>query len=194
MKILLAGSDNEWRGFLAQSLADQDHKVLEAATGESAWMTFRIQTPRVVITERALGESDGLELCRRIRGQKDTKYTYIIILTSEDGKVKYLDAMNAGADDVLAKPCEVMDIVLRLRVAERLLHLKTKVNQLEGLLPICSYCKRIRDDHEEWQPVDRFVKYRSDASFSHGVCPDCYHEHIVPQLQLLAREKSTPER
>jgi len=89
-------------------------------------------------------------------------------------------------------PFDLSDILLRLRVAERLLQLKTKVHQLEGLLPICSYCKRIRDDNDQWQAVDRFVNQRSEVAFSHGVCPDCYHEHIEPQLQKISKPNPAP--
>jgi phosphoserine phosphatase RsbU/P len=189
MKILIVGSDSDSRGLLARELTELNHEIVECDSGESAWMAFRVQAPRVVITELPLAEVNGLELCRRIRGAKEAKYAYIIMLTSEVSKVKYLDAMNAGADEVLARPCDVADIVLRLRVAERLLQLKTKVHQLEGLLPICSYCKRIRDGDETWQPVDRFVNQHSAASFSHGVCPDCYHDYIEPQLQQLSHPR-----
>jgi phosphoserine phosphatase RsbU/P len=191
MKILLVGSDPDSRAQLARGLTELNHEVVECDSGAGAWMVFRVQAPRIVIAELPLAEMDGLELCKRIRGAKESKYAYVIMLTSEVNKVKYLDAMNAGADDVLARPCDVSDIVLRLRVAERLLQLKTKVHQLEGLLPICSYCKRIRDDHETWQPVDTFVNQHSAASFSHGVCPECYRDHIEPQLQQCSRQRTT---
>ncbi len=186
MKILLVDSDPTCRFLVAQGLMEMNHEVLESDGGENAWMMFRVQSPRVVIASILPTDKCDLELLRRIRDAKDAKYAYIIALTSEASKTNYLAAMNAGADDVLAKPCDVADIALRLRVAERLLQLRTKVHQLEGLLPICSYCKRIKDDSQEWQPVDRFVNQRSEVSFSHGVCPECYHEHIEPQLQKQA--------
>jgi len=155
-------------------------------------MAFRVHSPRFVITEVARDEGAGLELCRRIRAAKDVKYAYVIVLSAESSKMNYLDAMNAGADDVVPHPFDLSDILLRLRVAERLLQLKTKVHQLEGLLPICSYCKRIRDDNDQWQAVDRFVNQRSEVAFSHGVCPDCYHEHIEPQLQKISKPNPAP--
>jgi PAS domain S-box-containing protein len=52
-----------------------------------------------------------------------------------------------------------------------------RVKKLEGILPICSYCKKIRDDQELWQPVEQYIDERSDAIFSHGICPDCLEEH-----------------
>lgn len=49
---------------------------------------------------------------------------------------------------------------------------------LHGLLPICSYCKKIRDDKGYWQQVERYIAARSEADFSHGMCPDCGSQHF----------------
>jgi DNA-binding response OmpR family regulator len=189
MRILLVDKDSECRRILADQLEDLDHEVFEADNGREGWMTLKVQGPRVVITDLALAEYDGFELCRKIRRATDLKYAYIIILTSEASKLNFLQAMSAGADDFLGKPCVLTDIVLRLRVAERLLQLKSKVNQLQGLLPICSYCKKIRDDREEWHPVDLYVNQRSGVSFSQCVCPDCYHDYIEPQFEQILQSR-----
>ena len=190
MKILLVDDDSTSRMILAQQLRKLGHDVSEASDGEEGWFCYRLQKPRIVITDLVMPKCNGLELCRRIRGMESPKYTYVIMITSQSGKVNYLEAMEAGADDFLAKPCEKDDVVIRLRVAERLLQLTSKVNQLEGLLPICSYCKKIRDDQEEWRPVEQYINERSEASFSHGVCPECYDKHIKPQLQTLIEKKA----
>ena len=59
------------------------------------------------------------------------------------------------------------------RVARQARELARRVNLLEGILPICSLCKKIRDEHDNWQPVEVFVSNRSEALFSHSLCPDC---------------------
>jgi response regulator RpfG family c-di-GMP phosphodiesterase len=122
-------------------------------------------------------------LCRRIRAERRVEYTYIIVQTSKSGKENYLAAMKAGIDDFVTKPVDPDELRARLGVAERILALRRELWQLEGLLPICSYCKRIRDAADIWQPVERYVGERSGAEFSHGICPDCYRQHIEPQLQ-----------
>ena len=71
---------------------------------------------------------------------------------------------------------------VRLRVAERILGLRKEVQQLEGLLPICTYCKRIRDEDDHWTSIETYIEQRSRAEFSHGICPDCYEKHIEPSL------------
>ena len=52
------------------------------------------------------------------------------------------------------------------------------MRKLSGLLPICAYCKRVRDDHDHWLQIEQFVSARSEARFSHGICPDCVEKTI----------------
>ena len=61
----------------------------------------------------------------------------------------------------------------------------TRVKQLHGLLPICSYCKKIRDDQNYWQQVEAYISSHTDAQFSHGVCPQCYEKIVKPQIEEL---------
>src|SRR5437763_11789211 len=57
------------------------------------------------------------------------------------------------------------------------------VKQLRGLLPICSYCKKIRDDQDYWHQVEGYLRKHTDVQFSHAICPECYEGVVRPQLQ-----------
>jgi hypothetical protein len=72
-------------------------------------------------------------------------------------------------------------------VAERILRLQEEVRQLSGLLPICAYCKKIREGDTEWVAVESFVSRRTDASFSHTVCPTCFEDRLKPEMAARAR-------
>jgi DNA-binding response OmpR family regulator len=97
--------------------------------------------------------------------------------------------MNAGADDFVTKPCDLVELSVRLRVAGRILALQSEVQQLEGLLPICPNCKRILNEKNEWQQVETYITRRTDAQFSHGICPECYESIMKPQLEALRKKR-----
>ena len=104
-------------------------------------------------------------------------------------------ALEAGVDDFLAKPVNVRDLRLRLHVAERILHFTHEVRALQDLLPICSYCKKIRDDQNYWQQIEGYISDRTGSDFSHSVCPECYRRVVLPELEQLkaaAASKTTP--
>ena len=185
MKILIVDDDDTTRLILAETLRGLGHEVVEAADGASAWAMLRAQAFPVVITDWNMPEVDGLELCRRIRAGHGTKYTYVMLLTVFSGKESFLAGMEAGADDFITKPLDEQQLAARLRVAERLLKLQHEVFELSGFLPICSYCKCIRDDQNYWQQLETYLSARTDAQFTHGICPKCYKEHIVPELEKL---------
>ncbi len=73
--------------------------------------------------------------------------------------------------------------VLIDRTAHQTRQLRKEVQMLEGLLPICSWCKKIRDAQSEWQPMEKYISERSPAEFSHGICPDCMQKHYGDLLK-----------
>jgi DNA-binding response OmpR family regulator len=121
---------------------------------------------------------DGLELCRKIRERPSTDYTYFILLTANTGKDNLRRAMEIGVDDFLAKPIEFEDLKVRMRVAERIVGLTRRVAQLEGILPICMYCKNIRETDNTYERVETYIAKRTQAQFSHGICPQCMAERF----------------
>lgn len=185
MRVLIAEDDPVSSRVLAATLKRLGHEVDVAGDGREAWEHHLAAPASVVITDWVMPHVDGLELSRRIRGLGQGSYTWIIMLTAMRGRASYLDGMEAGADDFVSKPIDENELRARLRVAERVLGLHRAVLQLEGLLPICSYCKRIRDEAERWAQVDEYVSRHTDAQFTHGICPDCYEHHLKPQLDRL---------
>ena len=176
MKILIAEDDPVALKLLETVLKKMGHDVTSATDGLEAWKKYiyRDEYFQVVITDWMMPDLEGPQLCRMIRDvATGRQYTYVVLLTVLDTKNDYLAGMDAGADDFFVKPFDEDYLRVRLRVAERILGLRQHVARLEGLLPICSYCKNIRDAEEKWHPVEAYVRERSDVSFSHGVCPDC---------------------
>jgi DNA-binding response OmpR family regulator len=183
MKILIADDDVECRRLLGDTLTHFGHEVIATENGRGALDALRRQTVKVVILDWLMPELDGLAVCRRLRGKAGGAYIYIVLITALGGKNYYLEGMAAGADDFLTKPFDLDELQARLRVAERIVGLQEEVRQLEGLLHICMYCKKIRDGGD-WTPLEHYVSARTDASFSHGVCPACFETRMRPDLGL----------
>ena len=99
-------------------------------------------------------------------------------------------AMDAGADDFLRKPLDRDELAARVRVAERILGLYSEVKELESLLPICSYCRKIRDASDRWHDIEAYISNCTETSFTHGICPECYESRIEPQLRQFDNIKS----
>lgn len=162
------------------------HEVILAPDGEAAWAVVQEEPVRVVVSDWIMPGMDGLELCRRIRGRTGYEYVYFILLTARDASAENQNvAADAGIDDFLTKPLDISELWMRLRVAERILRYTTQVRQLEELLPICSYCKKIRDDQNYWQQIEGYISERTGSDFSHSVCPDCYTRVVIPELDKL---------
>ncbi len=184
MKILAAEDDPVLCLILAQTLRKLGHEVVEAADGQMAWDCLQKDPARIVVSDWMMPFIDGLELCRRIRACDTQDYTYFILLTVQDAtEENKRKAADAGVDDFLTKPLNPTDLWLRLRVAERIIHCASRVRQLEGLLPICSYCKKIRNDRDYWQQIEGYFREQTGARFSHSICPDCYQRVVIPQLK-----------
>jgi DNA-binding response OmpR family regulator len=186
--VLVVEDDAVTRTVLAMQLRRLGHTVLEAEDGVSGWSMVQQLHPQIVITDWMMPNMDGLRLCRNIREEQRTAYTYLIILTAVDRKAGYLEGMEAGADDFVAKPAEVGELEVRMRVGERILRLQSEVRQLEGLLPICEKCKKIRAAGDRWEQVEHYISQRSEAQFSHGICPECYQSVVLPQLEALRKK------
>jgi phosphoserine phosphatase RsbU/P len=191
MRVLIAEDDGASRTILAAQLKKLGYEVLEAEDGIRAWETYERERPVLVITDWMMPQMSGPELCSRIRSVNRPEYTYLIILTALGNKGAYIEGMGSGADDFIVKPADTAELTVRLRVAERILALQSQMRQMERLLPICPKCKRIHANDERWEPVESYITKRSEAHFSHGICPDCYKNVVQPQLAAIRLRNQT---
>ena len=195
MKILAVEDDAVARAVLRQALRKLGHEVIEAADGVAAWERFQAEPVRVVVSDWLMPKSDGLEFCRHVRARSGGEYTYFILLTGHDAtEENQRAAADAGVDDFLTKPLNFEELWNRLRVAERILRYATQVRQLEEMMPICSYCKKIRDDKNYWQQIEGYINERTGSEFSHSVCPECYQRVVVPELEMIRAHAKPSER
>jgi len=179
MKVLIAEDDRTSSLLLRSVLEGLGHEVVAVTNGaEAIEQLTRKDDLQVVISDWVMPVMDGLQLCRHIRGRQHARYVYVLVVTARRGKKRYLEALEAGADDFIPKPIDAEELGARLRVAERILGLQAQMKQLQGLLSICAYCKNIREDDDKWVPIEQYVSQRAHTMFSHGICPNCAAEHF----------------
>lgn len=175
MKILIVEDDPSSRLMLQATLRSLGHEVVSAANGLEALKLLAENQIRVIVSDWEMPEIDGLELCQVIRRRPSNEYTYFIMLTAVHiTQEEYHSAMKIGVDDFLAKPINPGWLEIRLIVAERILKFANQVRQLESLLPICAYCKKIRDDQDQRQRLEAYLHEHTGTQFSHGICPECF--------------------
>ena len=195
MRILTVEDDPVARRVLRQALENLGHEVIEAEDGESALKLLADDKIRVIVSDWVMPRLDGLEFCRRVRARAAEEYVYFILLTSATASVdNQREAGDAGVDAFLNKPLDVTELWMRLRVAERILRYATQVRQLEQFLPICSYCKKIRDDQNYWTQIESYINERTGTDFSHSVCPDCYTRVVAPEIAKIRAESARRQR
>jgi DNA-binding response OmpR family regulator len=186
MKILAVEDDKGSRALLRRQLENLGHEVIEAANGEEAWEAWLEHKPRVIVSDWLMPKLDGLRLCQRFRAQAVEDYVYFILVTASGASARNRRAAaEAGVDDFLTKPVNTSELWMRLRVAERILTYTIQVNRLEELMPMCSYCKKIRDDKNYWQQIESYLNERTGAEISHSVCPECYAKVVLPEIAKL---------
>lgn len=168
-----------------------DYDILVATDGLQALeMVAGVDKPDIVLLDIMMPGIDGLEVCRRIRNDSENSNMPIIFVTALMENDNEVQGLELGAIDYITKP--VTPSIVRLRVQNQLelknqrdllisqkLELEAalaKVKLLEGILPICMYCKKIRKDDDAWQQMEVYITEHSEALFSHSICPECFEK------------------
>jgi phosphoserine phosphatase RsbU/P len=192
MRILIAEDDLTSRTVLKAVLVKLGHEVVETINGEDAWMIMeKPDSPRLIILDWMMPVMDGLEVVKRVRAVPFSQPPYIIMLTTKGEKLDIIAGLDAGADDYLSKPFDPGELRARVDAGRRMIEMQDRlsaqvkelqkavdeIKTLQGIIPICSFCKNIRDDKGYWNRVEAYVSEHSEAQFSHSICPDCMKEH-----------------
>jgi sigma-B regulation protein RsbU (phosphoserine phosphatase) len=206
MRILVAEDDPVSRLLLETHLRKWGHEPVTVTDGAAAWETMqRDDAPSLAILDWMMPGLDGLEVCRRARARSDGPPLYIILLTARTNRQDTVEGLGAGADDFVTKPFDAAELRARVGVGVRVADLQgelaariaeleqalARVDKLHGILPICSYCKKVRSDSDSWQQMEAYVSAHSTVRFNHGVCPDCVKTVVQPQLDELKRARAS---
>ena len=195
-RVLVAEDNDKTRVSLVFLLQRHGFDVTVVNDGQAALEILSAPNPpQIALLDWEMPRLDGLQVCREVR-RIAGRYTYIVMLTAHDRASDVLAAFAAGVDDFLSKPVDSPQLLARLRCGERVLALEERgveriaelekaldeVRQLKRLLPICMYCKKVRDDSDYWQEIDAYIHEQTGTDFSHGICPGCMDTVVRPGL------------
>lgn len=199
MRILIADDDPVCRFMLEDLLTDWGHEVVAVADGAAAWQVLQsAEAPSLAVLDWMMPGLDGISVCQKARALSATPAPHLILLTSRQEKGSVVTGLQSGADDYVFKPFDPDELRARIDVgiritglqqnlAERVRELEqalAHVKRLQGILPICSYCRKVRNDQNYWQQVEGYISEHSEARFSHSICPDC-----LPAVMEAARRE-----
>jgi DNA-binding response OmpR family regulator len=206
MTVLIADDHDINRKLLHAILTKAGYDVIQATNGTDALNILKnTTTPLVGLIDWEMPEMEGVEVCRQTRALKSAPPLFLIVVTVRDSKQDVVAGLEAGANDYVTKPFDQTELLARVKIGTQMVELQqaltqhvkeleealANVKQLSGLLPICSYCKKIRDDKNYWERVDDYVTKHSEAQFSHSICPQCYEEIVKPEMVKIG---ITPKR
>jgi len=194
-KILVTDDDPDILELNSTILRKVGYEVYEASTAKETLEMVRTHRPDLIILDVILPDMRGTRLCRMIKDDPDLRGPFIILMSgvqiSSNNQAK---GLNVGADGYLVKPVSKKEFIARVQAMERIKQaedalMETKKEQeatieklqkaleeiktLRGLIPICAWCKKIRDDEGYWDELEVYLSKHSEAVFSHGLCPEC---------------------
>ena len=205
MKILLADDDAIGRRLVERALGKSGHEVLVVSDGAEAWRILAAPgPPALAILDWMMPGLTGVELCRKLREAVWPVEPYLIVLTSRGETRDVVTALQAGANDYVTKPFEIEELRARVSVGERVVTLQQQlsdrvraleealahVRQLQGLIPICAWCRQVRNDGNFWEQVDSYLEKRSGLQFTHAICPTCREKESAALRKI--RPQRTP--
>ena len=179
------------------------HKILVSNSGEQALELIRKDPPDLILLDVFMPGIEGYEVCKKLNADNATAHIPVIMVTGgpaqEDEAIE--KSFQAGAMDFITKPIRTIEFLARVRsgltikrnhdllvdeldnrkkaedekakLIKKLEQALSEIKSLKGMVPICSNCKKIRDDKGYWNKLEVYIQKHSEAEFSHGLCPDC---------------------
>jgi len=187
---------------LDRLLDDMELDLVRATSGNEALGLALERDFALVLLDVQMPQMDGLEVAELMQANEQTKHIPIIFVTATSKEQEsVLKAYESGAVDYVVKPIDPLILRSKVRIFAQLHRQRTIIQQqleeiktLRGIFPICSHCKKIRNDTGYWEEVEVYVRDHSDAEFSHSVCPECIKTHYPEFAEGISREADRSER
>lgn len=189
-KILIVEDEQITAMDVADILVSIGHEVTDTiSTGEGAIGSVKKNKPDIILMDINLkGKMNGIEAAEHIRSQYRIP---VVFLTAYYDETTIERAKKTEPCAYLIKPFEEIDLKIAIEIglyrakleSEREVLVKdlgkalSEIKTLNGIIPICSHCKKIRDDKGYWNQIEKYISEHSDAQFSHGICDKCVEKY-----------------
>ncbi|MBI2945399.1 MAG: response regulator transcription factor [Candidatus Wallbacteria bacterium] len=188
MRVLIAEDERSVLSYLEGLVREWGYEVEGYENGQQAFDALAGQDgPKLLLLDWMLPGLTAIDITQKLRAVETDVPHYVIIITVLGGQEKLAEAFAVGVNDFIAKPFGMLELQARLEGGARTIQLQEKlvararelqdalsnVKTLRGLLPICSYCKSVRDDKNYWQQVEKYLAAHAEVRFTHGICPEC---------------------
>ncbi len=188
--ILIVDDEESIRRLLNQKLSGEGYQCQEAGNAEQALEVLTKSSIALVLLDIKMQGKLGTELLPEIKAKYPE--TAVIMATAIADTRVAIQCMKQGAYDYLIKPFDLDDVLLsvsralekrrlefeREALIKELQEALANIKTLSGLLPICAWCKKIRDDKEYWEDVEAYISAHTQAEFTHSICPDCEKKYF----------------
>jgi len=196
MKVILVEDDPISSMIMKKNIEHWGYELEIFSDGLAAMDRLKNDDYELVALDWMLPGVSGIDICKAIRENEGELKHYVVFITSKTATEELVEAFEAGADDFISKPIKIEELKARLNVGYRIVTLQkdltqkikekkealAHVRQLQGLISICSYCHRIRNDEETWEKLEKYITNHSEAKFSHGICPECMEKYFSEYL------------
>ena len=167
---VLAVEDSQSIVFLIQqALMRAGFEVAGAASGGEALRQVDSRRPDLILLDVGLPDLSGFDVCAKLKENRWTAGIPVIFLTGNADTASVVKGFAVGGVDYVTKPFRYEELVARVRT-------HVELHLLRAILPICSYCNRIRNSAGEWERLESYMHHQTGSQLSHGVCPECYEE------------------
>ena len=214
--ILVVDDHAENVHLLSRILQLEGYNVETAANGLEALAAVRASLPSLILLDIMMPGMDGFEVCRQLKAEEETQDVPVIFISALGAATEKLQGFAAGGVDYVPKPFQAKEVLARVRTHMALRRLQKQlqvrnaelqqrnaelqealdtIQTLSGLIPICAWCgRRIEDESGAWLTVEDYIEAHSAATFTHGMCPDCYEKQHQKAMKLVdeRKQKRTP--
>ncbi len=193
IKVLVVDDDPDVLFATSRIVKKEGFQVFTASDGRECLESAGKNKPDLILLDVMLPDANGIDLCGKIKKDPELGSAFVVLISgSKTESDEQAEGLDAGADGYIARPISNRELRSRIHSMVRILSAERErdrligelqealsaIRQLQGLLPICSSCKKIRDDKGYWVKLENYISDHSEATFTHGLCQECADKYL----------------